>query len=53
MTKTELVELLKDTRKVLSMAFFADYHLQHKADEINLKIDKFFRELKEEKENLK
>lgn len=50
MTKTELVELLKDA---LSMAFFADYHLQHKADEINLKIDKFFRELKEEKENLK
>lgn len=47
MTKTELLELLKDARKVLSMAFFADYHLQLKSDEVVAKIDKFMNEKQE------
>lgn len=34
-----LVRILVDVRPVLSMAFFADYHLQHKADEIMFEID--------------
>lgn len=47
MTKTELIELLKDARKVLSMAFFADYHLQLKSDEVVAKIDKIMKEQQE------
>lgn len=34
-----LVRILVDVRPVLSMAFFADYHLQHKADAIMFQID--------------
>ena len=34
-----LLRILSDARPVLSMAFFADYHLQHKADAIMLEID--------------
>ena len=47
MTKTELIVLMNDARKVLSMAFFADYHLQLKSDEIVAKIDKFMKEQQE------
>lgn len=47
MTKTELIELLKDARKVLSMAIFVDYHLQLKSDEVVAKIDKFMKEQQE------
>ena len=49
MTKTELIELLKDTRKVISMAFFADYHLQNQADTIIFRIDNFLKEVNEGK----
>lgn len=34
-----LLRILSDARPVLSMAFFADYHLQHKADAIMFEID--------------
>lgn len=34
-----LLRILSDARPVLSMAFFADYHLQHKADAIIFEID--------------
>lgn len=51
MTKTELIELLKDARKTLSMAFYADYKIQNKSDEICAKIDKFMYEIKEEKKH--
>lgn len=47
MTKIELIELLKDAKKVLSMAFFADYHYQNKADDICDKINNFLIEVKE------
>ena len=53
MTKTELIELLKDTRKVLSYAFFADYKLQNKSDAICFKIDEFLKEVKEDNSNEK
>lgn len=52
MTKTELIELLKDARKVLSMAFFADYHLQNDSDAICAKIDKFMLEIQKEAKKL-
>lgn len=34
-----LLRILSDARPVLSMVFFADYHLQHKADAIMFEID--------------
>lgn len=34
-----LLRILSDARPMLSMAFFADYHLQHKADAIMFEID--------------
>ena len=34
-----LLRILSDARLMLSMAFFADYHLQHKADAIMFEID--------------
>lgn len=34
-----LLRILSDCRPVLSMAFFADYHLQHKADALVFQID--------------
>lgn len=34
-----LLRILSDARSVLSMAFFADYHLQYKADAIMFEID--------------
>lgn len=43
-----LLRILSDARLVLSMAFFADYHLQHKADAIMFQIDSI---LKGEKSN--
>ena len=43
-----LIRILSDARPVLSMAFFADYHLQHKADAIIFHIDTI---LKGEKNN--
>ncbi len=43
-----LLRILSDARPVLSMAFFADYHLQHKADAIMFEIDSI---MKGEKNN--
>ena len=34
-----LLHILSACRPVLSMAFFADYHLQHKADSLMFQID--------------
>ena len=51
MSKTELIELLKDARKTLSMAFYADYKVQNQSDEICAKIDKFMYEIKEDKKH--
>lgn len=38
-----LLRLLSDARLVLSMAFFADYKMQHKADAVMLQIDNFLK----------
>lgn len=39
-----LLHILADARPVLSMAFFADYKLQHKADAVIFQIDQIMRE---------
>lgn len=39
-----LLHILADARPVLSMAFFADYKLQHKADAVIFQIDQILRE---------
>lgn len=46
-----LLHILADVRPVLSMAFFADYHLQHKADEIMFQIDSIIKEKRNERSN--
>lgn len=43
-----LLRILSDARPVLSMAFFADYKMQHKADAVMFQIDTI---LKGEKNN--
>ena len=40
---TMLLKLLSDCKPVLSMAFFADYKMQHKADELQARIDTVLR----------
>ena len=40
---TMLLKLLSDCKPVLSMAFFADYKIQHKADELQARIDTVLR----------
>lgn len=42
-----LLHILADVRPVLSMAFFADYHIQHKADAAMFQIDTVLKEVKE------
>lgn len=42
-----LLHILADVRPVLSMAFFADYKLQHKADAAMFQIDTVLKEVKE------
>lgn len=42
-----LLRILSDARPVLSMAFFADYHIQHKADAIMFQIDSILKGAKE------
>ena len=39
-----LLHILADARPVLSMAFFADYKLQNKADAVIFSIDQILRE---------
>lgn len=41
-----LLHVLADARPVLSMAFYADYKLQHKADAVIFEIDQIMREVK-------
>ena len=41
-----LLHILADVRPVLSMAFFADYHIQHKADAAMFQIDTIMKEVK-------
>lgn len=48
MNEAELIELLKDTIKVLSYAFFADYKLQNKSDDICFKIGEFLNEVEKD-----
>ena len=38
-----LLKLLSDCKPVLSMAFFADYKIQNKADELQARIDTVIR----------
>ena len=38
-----LLKLLSDCKPILSMAFFADYKLQNKADELQARIDTVIR----------
>lgn len=38
-----LLHILADARPVLSMAFFADYKMQHKADAVIFSIDQILR----------
>lgn len=38
-----LLNILADARSVLSMAFFADYKMQHKADAVIFSIDQILR----------
>lgn len=38
-----LLHLLADARPLLSMAFFADYKLQHKTDSVIFRIDQTLR----------
>lgn len=40
---TMLLKLLSDCKPVLSMAFFADYKIQNKADELTARIDTVIR----------
>ena len=42
-----MLHILADVRPVLSMAFFADYHMQHKADAAMFQIDTILKEVKE------
>lgn len=42
-----MLHILSDVRPVLSMAFFADYHMQHKADAAMFQIDTILKEVKE------
>lgn len=42
-----LLRILSDARPLLSMAFFADYHVQHKADAIMFQIDSILKGAKE------
>lgn len=42
-----LLRILADVRPVISMAFFADYHMQHKADAAMFQIDTILKEVKE------
>ena len=42
-----LLRILSDVRPVLSMAFFADYHIQHKVDAAMFQIDTVLKEVKE------
>lgn len=42
-----LLHILADVRPVLSMAFFADYHIQHKADAAMFQIDTVLKEVKD------
>lgn len=46
-----LLRILSDVRPVLSMAFFADYHLQHKADAIMFQIDNVLKGERNERSN--
>lgn len=39
-----LLHILADARPVLSMAFFANYKIQHKADAVIFQIDQILRE---------
>ena len=39
-----LLHLIRDAREVITPAFYADYHIQNKADAVIVRIDSVLRE---------